>query len=171
MDAETLRNRQAPLKKEYREYPEKALITHKAQGKLGDDVTCHVPTQNGTAVSGLHPAAGGEESVACSGDMLLQSLTACAGVTLNAVATNMGIEIEDATIDAEGEIDFRGTLGVSKSAPVGFKQIRLQFDLVTPAEASKVEKLIELTERFCVIYQTLKEGVDIQTSFTLHEPN
>lgn len=171
MDAKTLRERQSPLKQKYRKNPQEAVITLEAEGTLGNEITCQVPSQNGTTVAGLHPATGGSESVACSGDMLLQSLAACAGVTLNAVATNMGIHLTDAEVRAKGELDFRGTLGVSKDAPVGFKEIQLHFDLETDEEKSNIEKLIELTERFCVIYQTLNEGVTIHTSHTVINSN
>jgi uncharacterized OsmC-like protein len=166
MNTQTLRKRQTPLKKNYQNNPEEALKTLKAEGTLGDNITCRVKTQNGPVTSGLHPATGGDGTAVCSGDMLLESLAACAGVTLNAVATNMGIELEDATVRAEGELDFRGTLGVSKDAPVGFKDIRLHFELTSDENDSKLQKLIDLTERYCVIYQTLTDGVSIQTSYS-----
>ncbi|MDX1638313.1 MAG: OsmC family protein [Balneolaceae bacterium] len=163
MDSNELRARQSPLKKRYLNHPEEAQITLHAEGKLGDDLGCHVDTDIGTVESGLHPVTGGDGSQACSGDMLLQALVACAGVTLNTVATAMGIKLRDATVRAEGELDFRGTLGVSKEAPVGFSEIRLQFDLDVDAEQESIDKLIELTERYCVVYQTLRNSPEFVT--------
>lgn len=156
MHAEELRSIQAPLKQQYRESPEAALITLRAQGRLGEGVTCNVETGRAVAaVAGLHPATGGDGLSLCSGDMLLEALAACAGVTLNAVATALGIELRDASIEAEGDLDFRGTLGVSKEAPVGFRDIRVRFVLDTDASEEQLASLLRLTERYCVVYQTL----------------
>lgn len=154
-NAEELRSLQAPLKDLYRSEPDKALITLSASGRIGDNVTCKVDTGRAMAEAGLHPATGGDGSALCSGDMLLEALTACAGVTLNAVATAMGIELRDAEIRAEGDLDFRGTLGVDKSAPVGFRDIRLTFRLDTDADDESLDNLMKLTERYCVVFQTL----------------
>lgn len=165
MNADQLRAAQAPLKERYRNEPKSAVVTFRVQGRIGPDVTCHVETWSGLAEAGLHPAAGGDGSKACSGDMLLEALVACAGVTLNAVATAMGITIHDGTITAEGEGDFRGTLGVSKEAPVGFIAIRLHFDLDTDADEDKVAKLVELAERYCVVYQTLSQSPQMSASY------
>lgn len=161
MTANDLRTLQAPLKEKYKEDPAEAEWTLHAEGTLGDNFSCNVETYAGKAKAGLHPATGGDGSYACSGDMLLQALVACAGVTLNSVSTAMGIELDSAKVKAEGDLDFRGTLGVSKEAPVGFKQIRLTFELDADAEPSKLEKLIELTERYCVVYQTLQSHPEI----------
>jgi len=148
---------QAPLKGRYRAEPAAALVTLRAHGRLGDDgLTCKVETGRALVEAGLHPAAGGDGLSACSGDMLLEALVACAGVTLRAVATALEIELRGGTVSAEGDLDFRGTLGVSREAPVGFRDIRLRFDLDTDAPAEKLESLIKLTERYCVVYQTLK---------------
>lgn len=155
MNAEDLRSIQAPLKERYREAPEAALITLRAQGSLGEGVRCKIETGKGLVTAGLHPATGGNGLNACSGDMLLEALVACAGVTLNAVATALGITLREATLQAEGELDFRGTLGLSKEAPVGFQNIRLQFTLDTDASQEQIDTLLRLTERYCVIYQTL----------------
>jgi uncharacterized OsmC-like protein len=155
MNAEDLRSVQAPLKERYREAPEAALITLRAQGRSGEDVSCKIETGKALVVAGLHPATGGSGHAACSGDMLLEALVACAGVTLNAVATALGIELRDAALQAEGDLDFRGTLGVAKDAPVGFKNIRLQFTLDTDASEEQLATLLRLTERYCVVYQTL----------------
>lgn len=165
MDSKELRSKQAPLKKRYLDTPEDAQITLHAEGNLGSDLACHVETDIGTVESGLHPATGGDGTQACSGDMLLEALVACAGVTLNTVATAMGIELKDASVRAEGDLDFRGTLGVSKEAPVGFQKIRLTFHLDTDAKQESIEKLIELTERYCVVYQTLQNSpvIDVET--------
>jgi uncharacterized OsmC-like protein len=164
MNADDIRALQAPLKERYREKPESALITLKAEGRLGEGVTCKVETGKAMVEAGLHPATGGNGSSACSGDMLLESLIACAGVTLNAVATALSLTLRDATIHAEGDLDFRGTLGVSKDAPVGFQQIRLQFDLDTDASEEQLATLIRLTERYCVVYQTLKNPAPIEVT-------
>jgi uncharacterized OsmC-like protein len=157
MTADQLRALQTPLKARYREDPAAARVTHAARGRLDQDgVACHVKTWHGTVDAGLHPAAGGDGSLACSGDMLLEALVACAGVTLKAVATALAIPLRGGEVVAEGEVDFRGTLGVDKSAPVGFADIRLRFVLDTDAPPEQVQKLIALTERYCVIYQTLR---------------
>jgi len=155
MNAEDLRSIQAPLKERYREAPEAALVTLRAQGSLGEGVRCKIETGKGLVTAGLHPATGGNGLSACSGDMLLEALVACAGVTLNAVATALGITLREATLQAEGELDFRGTLGLSKEAPVGFQNIRLQFTLDTDASQEQIDTLLRLTERYCVVYQTL----------------
>lgn len=153
-DADALRSVQAPLKDRYRDDPGAAVVTLKARAALGDGVSCSVETGRAIATAGLHPATGGDGSQLCSGDMLLEALAACAGVTLRAVATALGIPVEGA-VHAEGELDFRGTLGVDRNAPVGFRSIRVTFDLQTDAEPDRVAKLIELTERYCVVFQTL----------------
>jgi uncharacterized OsmC-like protein len=155
MNADELRSLQAPLKERYREAPGAALVTLRAEGRLGDDVSCNVETGKALVAAGLHPATGGTGRFACSGDMLLQALVACAGVTLNAVATALGIVLRDATVRAEGDLDFRGTLGVVKDASVGFQGIRLQFALDTDASEDQLATLLRLTERYCVVYQTL----------------
>jgi uncharacterized OsmC-like protein len=155
MDADTLRAIQAPLKDRYRSEPESARITLHASGRLGDGVSCSVETSQALVKAGLHPGTGGTGMAACSGDMLLQALVACAGVTLNAVATALGITLRDAQVRAEGDLDFRGTLGVAKEAPVGFQRIRLQFELDTDASEEQLAALLRLTERYCVVYQTL----------------
>ncbi len=161
MNAEALRAMQAPLKDKYRTEPEAALITLKAQGKIGEGITCKVETGRAVAEAGLHPATGGDGLSLCSGDMLLEALVACAGVTLNAVATAIGVTLRDATIRAEGDLDFRGTLGVAREAPVGFQAIRLHFDLDTDATADQLASLMKLTERYCVVYQTLRQPAAI----------
>jgi uncharacterized OsmC-like protein len=155
MNTDELRSLQAPLKERYRQSPEAALITLQAQARLGEGVSCKIETHKALVTAGLHPATGGSGQLACSGDMLLEALVACAGVTLNAVATALGIEVRDATLRAEGEIDFRGTLGVSKEAPVGFQSIRLEVIMDTDASAEQLDTLLRLTERYCVVYQTL----------------
>ena len=155
MNAEELLATQTPLKERYREAPEAALLTLRAQGRIGEGVSCRVDTGKGLVIAGLHPATGGSGLEACSGDMLLESLVACAGVTLNAVATALGIVLRDATLEAEGDLDFRGTLGVAKDAPVGFQNIRLRITLDTDASQEKLDTLLRLTERYCVVYQTL----------------
>jgi uncharacterized OsmC-like protein len=156
MNAEELKALQAPIKDRYREEPQAALITLRAQGRIGEGIACRVDTGRALIEAGLHPASGGTGMQACSGDMLLEALVACAGVTLNAVATALGIRLTDARVTAEGDLDFRGTLGVAKDAPVGFREIRLRFDLDTDAPAEQRKKLIELTERYCVVLQTLR---------------
>ncbi|MGE3625202.1 MAG: OsmC family protein [Hyphomicrobiales bacterium] len=156
MDADTLRALQAPLKDKYRESPDAAVITLKAQGRLDDaSIACKVDTGRALVTAGLHPATGGSGMEACSGDMLLEALVACAGVTLKAVATAIGVTLRDATVRAEGDLDFRGTLGVDREAPVGFREIRLAFDLDTDAGEEQVAQLLKLTERYCVVFQTL----------------
>lgn len=158
MNPDELRAIQTPLKERYRSTPEAALITLRAQGRLADGITCKIETGKALVSAGLHAATGGTGLSACSGDMLLEALTACAGVTLSAVATALGIELRDATIEAEGDLDFRGTLGVSKEVPVGFQNIRLRFRLNTDASEAEVANLLRLTERYCVVYQTLVRG-------------
>jgi uncharacterized OsmC-like protein len=155
VNADDLRAIQAPLKQRYREHPEAALITLRAQGKLGEGITCNVETGKALVRAGLHPAGGGTGLDACSGDMLLEALVACAGVTLKAVATALGIELREAQVQAEGDLDIRGTLGLSKEAPVGFRNIRLKLQLDTDASEEQLASLLRLTERYCVIYQTL----------------
>ena len=155
MNAEELRALQAPLKARYRERPETALVTLHAQGRIGEGMTCKIETGKARVEAGLHPATGGDGRSACSADMLLEALVGCAGVTLRAVATALGIQLRGATIQAEGDLDFRGTLGVSKDVPVGFKHIRLNFDLDTDASEDQLATLLRLTERYCVVYQTL----------------
>jgi uncharacterized OsmC-like protein len=161
MNADELRSLQAPLKAQYRERPERALVTLRAEGRVGENLTCKIETGKARVEAGLHPATGGDGSSACSADMLLEALVGCAGVTLNAVATALGIPLRDATVRAEGDLDFRGTLGVSKEVPVGFKQIRLNFDLDTDASEDQLATLIRLTERYCVVYQTLSHPPEI----------
>jgi uncharacterized OsmC-like protein len=155
MNRDELRSLQAPLKAQYREQPAAAVVTLTAEGNLGDGITCSVQTGRALAVAGLHPATGGDGTALCSGDMLLQALAACAGVTLRSVATSLEIDLRDGTVHVEGDLDFRGTLAVDKQAPVGFREIRVRFDLDTDADAAALDKLIELTERYCVVYQTL----------------
>ena len=162
MNAEELRSIQAPLKERYREKPEAAVITLKAEGRIGEGVTCSVRTGKALVEAGLHPATGGTGMHACSGDMLLEALVACAGVTLKAVSTALDIPLKSASVSAEGDLDFRGTLGVAKDAPVGFREIRLRFDLDTDAPAEQKKKLIELTERYCVVLQTLRQGPPVR---------
>jgi uncharacterized OsmC-like protein len=154
VEAEELRAVQAPLKDRYREDPEAAVVTLVARAELGGGVTCNVQTGGMLAAAGLHPASGGDGTALCSGDMLLEALAACAGVTMRAVATSLAIPVEG-RVTAEGELDFRGTLGVDRDAPVGFRAIRLRFDLDVDADDDRVDKLIELTERYCVVLQTL----------------
>jgi uncharacterized OsmC-like protein len=150
---------QAPLKSRYRETPEAARITLRAEGALGEGVSCRVDTMKGLVEAGLHPATGGSGLEACSGDMLLEALVACAGVTLRAVATALAIPVRGGTVRAEGDLDFRGTLGVDKEAPVGFRAVRLAFELDTDATPEQLERLLALTERYCVVLQTLREPV------------
>src|SRR5689334_3932013 len=156
MEADTLRALQTPLKERYREEPEAALITLRAKGRLGENVTCKIETGKALVAAGLHPATGGSGMFACSGDMLLEALVACAGVTLCSVATAIGVELREGTVRAEGVLDFRGTLGVNKEVPVGFQRIELHFDLDTDASAEQLDTLMRLTERYCVVYQTLR---------------
>jgi uncharacterized OsmC-like protein len=159
---EELRALQSPLKEKYRSDPATARLTLRASGRLGDGVACRVETGKALVEAGLHPATGGTGMAACSGDMLLESLVACAGVTLSAVATALGIVVRDATVTAEGDLDFRGTLGVAKDARVGFEHIRLRFDVDTDAPAEQLETLLRLTERYCVVYQTLRQPPDFK---------
>lgn len=168
MKASSLRSLQAPLKERYRAAPEDAVVTLRARGRLDDaeNLTCSVETGRALVEAGLHPASGGDGMFACSGDMLLQALVACAGVTLRAVATSIEIPLRTGTITAEGDLDFRGTLGVDKEAAVGFKNIRLKFELDTDANADDIATLQRLTERYCVVYQTLAAGVTPACSFT-----
>jgi uncharacterized OsmC-like protein len=161
MTADELRSLQAPLKTQYRERPETALVTLRAEGRVGENMTCKIETGKSRVVAGLHPATGGDGQSACSADMLLEALVGCAGVTLRAVATALGISLREATIRAEGDLDFRGTLGVSNDVPVGFKKIRLHFDLDIDAGEEQLATLIRLTERYCVVYQTLSRPADI----------
>ena len=164
MNRDELRALQQPLKEQYKTDPNRALITLRATGALGDDVTCSVGTGRALVEAGLHPATGGTGFAACSGDMLLQALVACAGVTLSAVATSIGFELRGARLSAEGDLDFRGTLGVAKGTPVGFQRIRLSIELDTDAAEAEKAKLIELTERYCVVYQTLLHGPEVVVS-------
>ena len=161
----TLRERQAPLKTQYKENPESALLTLHGEATLGPDITCEVRMKTATIIAGLHPATGGSGKEICSGDMLLESLAACAGVTMNAVATALEIELRSATVRASGMIDFRGTLGVDRNAPVGFKNIHLEFDLDTDAPHEKIETLLKLTERYCVVFQTLNQQPEMSVSY------
>lgn len=164
MDSNEIRELQAPLKKKYKHIPEAALVTLKATGKLEDGISCKIETGQAMVKAGLHPATGGSGLAVCSGDMLLEALVACAGVTMNAVATAIDCPLDDAVISAEGDLDFRGTLGVSKEAPVGFKEIRLHFDLKTDASDEQISSLLKLTERYCVVYQTLVSRPEITIS-------
>jgi uncharacterized OsmC-like protein len=164
MNAAELKSLQAPIKDRYRQEPKAALITLRAEGKIGEGVTCNVATGKALVEAGLHPATGGNGLSVCSGDMLLESLVACAGVTLRAVATALEIPLRDATIRAEGDLDFRGTLAVSKEAPVGFQSIRLGFELDANATDEQIATLLKLTERYCVVYQTLSHPPKIEIS-------
>ncbi len=167
MKAEELRALQAPLKDTYKDTPEKAVVTLNAEGRIGEGITCRVETGKALVEAGLHPATGGDGLAACSGDMLLEALVACAGVTLQAVSTAIGVELRDGKVIAEGDLDFRGTLGVSKEAPVGFRDIRLRFDLDTDADAEQLATLIRLTERYCVVFQTIQNKPDLNVSYTV----
>ncbi len=164
MKSEDLKSLQAPLKDLYRTSPESAMITLHAEGVMGEDVSCSVETGRALVEAGLHPATGGSGMQACSGDMLLQALVACAGVTLSAVATAMQIPVDSARLRAEGDLDFRGTLGVDREAPVGFSDIRLHFDIESPAPAEQLAKLVEVTERYCVVLQTLRSSPAVVTA-------
>jgi uncharacterized OsmC-like protein len=165
MDAEALRALQAPIKDRYKNDPKAAYITLKAKGALDDTtIACKVETGRALAVAGLHPATGGSGLELCSGDMLLEALVACAGVTLKAVATAIDIPLRSGSVSAEGDLDFRGTLGVAKDAPVGFAQIRLRFDVDTDAPQDKLDQLLKLTERYCVVYQTIRSGPQVEVS-------
>lgn len=161
IDAEGLKALQAPLKARYKDDPDTALVTLRASGRLGEGVTCRVDTGRALAEAGLHPATGGSGLELCSGDMLLEALVACAGVTMKAVATAIGVEIKSGTVHAEGDLDFRGTLGVAKDAPVGFTEIRLRFGLEADASEEQLATLLKLTERYCVVLQTL-QGVPVR---------
>jgi uncharacterized OsmC-like protein len=161
MTADALRSLQAPLKTQYRERPETALVALHAEGWIGENITCKIETGKARVEAGLHPATGGDGKSACSADMLLEALVGCAGVTLSAVATALNIRLRGATIHAEGDLDFRGTLGVSKDVSVGFKEIRLTFDLDTDASEDQLAMLLRLTERYCVVYQTLSNPAKI----------
>src|SRR6476620_262023 len=162
MNSAELKALQAPLKEKYRDDPESAIITLRAEGKIGEAISCKVDTGRAMVEAGLHPATGGTGLLACSGDLLLEALVACAGVTVSAVATAIGIEISDGHIHAEGDLDFRGTLGVSKEVPVGFRSIRRYFNLTSNATADQMKTLIDLTERYCVVYQTISKGVPVE---------
>ncbi len=170
MKSDELRAIQAPLKEKYKETPTAALITLKAQGRIGEGVTCKIETGKAMVEAGLHEATGGTGLTVCSGDMLLEALVACAGVTLNAVATAIGITLRDGIVRAEGDIDFRGTLGVSKDTPVGIQNIRLSFDLDTDASEEQLASLKKLTERYCVVYQTLQHSPVIETAYSITVP-
>jgi len=161
MNRDELRAIQAPIKQRYRDEPSAAIVTLTAKGKLGEGVSCNVETGRALVEAGLHPSGGGNGMQACSGDMLLQALIACAGVTLSAVAMSLGIPVRDGQLTATGELDARGTLGVAKDAPVGLQKIRLKIDIDTDATPEQKAKLIELTERYCVVYQTLRAGADV----------
>ena len=167
MNTQELRLKQAPIKEKYKIDPDSAVITLKAKGKPGNGITCKLETGKALAEAGLHPATGGDGLSLCSGDMLLESLVACAGVTLMAVATAMEINIKDSEVIAEGDLDFKGTLGVSKDVPVGFNNIRLNFIIDSDAPKDKIDKLIQLTERYCVVYQTLVKPPEIRVSHVL----
>ena len=164
MNTEELKALQAPIKDRYRNEPQAALVTLRARGRIGEGIACRVDTARALVEAGLHPATGGSGSQACSGDMLLEALVACAGVTLKAVATALGIDLKDANVTAEGDLDFRGTLGIAKDASVGFREIRLHFDLETDAPPEQRKKLIELTERYCVVLQTLRASPPVHTT-------
>ena len=165
MDAATFRALQAPLKEKYRAEPSSARVTLRAEARMSAGIACKVETGKALAEAGLHPATGGDGSQVCSGDMLLEALAACAGVTLQAVATAMDVRIRDFRIRAEGDLDFRGTLAVSKDAPVGLTSVRVHFELDTDEPAARLDKLIELTERYCVVLQTLRAGPDVEWSY------
>lgn len=164
MDAAELRSLQAPIKEKYKTDPDAAVITLKAIGSLDDGIACKVETGRAIQLAGLHPATGGSGRELCSGDMLLEALVACAGVTLKAVATAIEIPLKSGKVSAEGDLDFRGTLGVAKEAPVGFREIRLRFEVETDAAQEKLDQLLKLTERYCVVYQTIKSGPKVDVS-------
>lgn len=164
MNTDELRALQAPIKERYKQAPEAAVVTLKAEGRLGEGVTCKVQTGKALVSAGLHPATGGDGLSACSGDMLLEALAACAGVTLGAVATAIGIQLRSGIVRVEGDLDFRGTLGVAKEAPVGFMRIRLSFDLDSDATEEQLDTLVRLTERYCVVYQSLRQPPEIVVS-------
>ncbi len=164
MNAEQLREMQAPIKARYKQEPAAAMVILRAEGRIGEGIACRVDTGRALVEAGLHPATGGSGLQACSGDMLLEALVACAGVTLKAVATALAIELKDAKVLAEGDLDFRGTLGVAKDAPVGFREIRLRFELDTEAPPEQRKKLVELTERYCVVLQTIRNAPPVALS-------
>jgi uncharacterized OsmC-like protein len=164
MDAQELKALQAPIKERYRNEPGAAVVTLRAEGRIGEGIACRVDTGRALVEAGLHPATGGSGMQACSGDMLLEALVACAGVTLKAVGTALSIKINDGKVTAEGDLDFRGTLGVAKDAPVGFREIRLAFELDTDASEEQKKKLVELTERYCVVLQTIRNAPRIAVS-------
>jgi uncharacterized OsmC-like protein len=170
MKQDELRAAQAPLKERYRAEPDAAMITLKAEGRIGDRVTCNIQTGRALVEAGLHPATGGGGTSACSGDMLLEALAACAGVTMSAVATSIGVELRGGIVRAEGDLDFRGTLGVAKDVPVGFQRIRLEFELNTDASEEQLATLSRLTERYCVVYQTLRQSPSLALSARLQGP-
>lgn len=171
MDADSLRALRAPIKDRYRQDPDAAVITLRAQGEVGaGSLSCKVDTGRALVEAGLHPASGGSGTLACSGDMLLEALVACAGVTLGAVATALGVTLHSGTVSAEGDLDFRGTLGVDKTAPVGFRDIRLRFDIVTDAPQPLQEKLLTLTERYCVVLQTLRSAPAVRPELASRPP-
>ena len=163
MTTEELKKLQAPIKERYRTEPDSAIITLKAKGKLGEGISCSVDTGKALSTAGLHPATGGDGMLLCSGDMLLEALVACAGVTLSSVATAIGVEIRNGVVKAEGDLDFKGTLGVSKEVPVGFKTIRLSFELNCDADEEKKKTLLKLTERYCVVLQTIVSGTPVDS--------
>jgi uncharacterized OsmC-like protein len=165
MNSAELKSLQEPIKEKYRTDPASAIITLKAEGKIGEGISCKVETGRAMVEAGLHPATGGTGMLACSGDMLLEALVACAGVTLSAVATAIGVNIKSGLVKAEGDLDFKGTLGVSKEVAVGFKAVRLLFDLETNATAEQMTSLSKLTERYCVVYQTLTKGVPVESKY------
>ena len=166
MNPDDLRALQAPLKEKYRADPDAALVTLTARGQIGEGISCSVRTGQALVKAGLHPATGGTGSLACSGDMLLEALAACAGVTMSAVATAIGVDIRGGAVSVEGDLDFRGTLGVSKEAPVGFQSIRLTFELDSGATEEQLDTLLRLTERYCVVYQTLRKPASIRVART-----
>ncbi|MDP6706219.1 MAG: OsmC family protein [Alphaproteobacteria bacterium] len=170
MDATALKDLQAPIKARYRDAPDAAVVTLKAEGAIGEGVTCSVETGRALVEAGLHPATGGSGVHACSGDMLLEALVACAGVTLNAVATALDLTVRDAKIRAEGDLDFKGTLGVDKASPVGFRDLRLAFDIDGDLTDDELATLMKLTERYCVVYQTLKSAPSIAVSAGVGDP-
>ena len=165
MDAQELKALQAPIKERYKKDPAAALITLRAQGRIGEGIACRVDTGTALVEAGLHPATGGSGLQACSGDMLLEALVACAGVTLKAVSTALGINLKDAKLTAEGDLDFRGTLGVAKDAPVGFREIHLKLDLDSDASEEQLKKLVELTERYCVVMQTIRNAPPVKVDY------
>jgi uncharacterized OsmC-like protein len=169
MDRDALRAVQGPLKDRYRAEPTAGVVTLKAEGRIGEGITCSIQTGKALVKAGLHPATGGPGIHACSGDMLLEALAACAGVTMAAVATSIGVDIRSGVVRTEGDLDFRGTLGVSKEAPVGFRDIRIAFEIDTDAPADQVETLCRLTERYCVVYQTLRLSPPISLSVNGHK--